>query len=344
MPFPFAYLCDLLDQVTDSLKGGPKVSQQLIKEWFQHHRALVNHEKTDRCALLSCLLPELRTDRKFGIKEAKLKHIVARAWGLGTRERHLTPNKKGKEDFAEAVGRTLNNSVSFLHVLSFHSVCGSLVGGNPSYGCALLMILQPNHPGKCNLTLEVIDKVLEGVASTYRFSCPAVRSLSTGAQAARNEEALREIYRQVTPREAKWLTRMILKDYSPIVLDEHVVYQSCHSLLPCVMKIHDNFAVAMGLLQSHERNSGVIEEPLSRELITTQIKPILGVKVGRQTFLKGRSARDCVDMGYGLMSCEKKMDGEYCQIHVNVENGMAHIQIFSKSKRDSTADRIGVHR
>ena len=114
MPFPFAYLCDLLEQIADSLRGGPKVSQQLIKEWFQHHRALVTHENTNRCALLSSLLPELRTDRMYGIKEVKLEQIIARAWGLGTRRRHLIPSKKkdSPEDFADAVERTLIKAVS----------------------------------------------------------------------------------------------------------------------------------------------------------------------------------------------------------------------------------------
>ena len=207
-----------------------------------------------------------------------------------------------------------------------------------------LIIQQPNEPTKCHLKLETIDRVLERVAANYRFSSPAVRSLSTKEETSENLEALRELYRQVTPREAKWLTRMILKKYEPVVLDTHIVYQGCHKLLPCVMKIHDNFAVAMGLLQSHERNSGVINGILSPEEITTRIKPLLGVKVGRQEFLKGRSAEQCVKMGFGLMSVEQKLDGEYCQIHIDLEKGNdGCIQIFSKSGKDSTEDRAGLH-
>lgn len=41
---------------------------------------------------------------------------------------------------------------------------------------------------------------------------------------------------------------------------------------------------------------------------------------------------------------ETKYDGERAQIHVQVrEGGISHITIFSKSKRDSTLDRWGVH-
>ncbi|KAM0278556.1 hypothetical protein ACHAQH_005124 [Verticillium albo-atrum] len=37
------------------------------------------------------------------------------------------------------------------------------------------------------------------------------------------------------------------------------------------------------------------------------------------------------------------MDGEYCQIHIDLSKGSRNIQIFSKSGKDSTQDRIGVH-
>lgn len=41
---------------------------------------------------------------------------------------------------------------------------------------------------------------------------------------------------------------------------------------------------------------------------------------------------------------ETKYDGERAQIHVSYEeNGEMNIMIFSKSKRDSTMDRIAVH-
>jgi DNA ligase-4 len=40
-----------------------------------------------------------------------------------------------------------------------------------------------------------------------------------------------------------------------------------------------------------------------------------------------------------LMSVEAKVDGEYCQIHVDVSRGRRGVQIFSKSGKDSTEDR-----
>ena len=44
------------------------------------------------------------------------------------------------------------------------------------------------------------------------------------------------------------------------------------------------------------------------------------------------------------MSVERKYDGEYCQIYVGMKGTSPHIQIFSKSGRNPTADRAGVYR
>jgi DNA ligase-4 len=43
------------------------------------------------------------------------------------------------------------------------------------------------------------------------------------------------------------------------------------------------------------------------------------------------------------MSLERKYDGEYCQIHIDITKGQDCIQIFSKSGKDSTIDRAGIH-
>jgi len=44
------------------------------------------------------------------------------------------------------------------------------------------------------------------------------------------------------------------------------------------------------------------------------------------------------------MSVERKCDGEYCQVHIDLSGSGVRIKIFFKSGRDSTVDRIGLHR
>jgi DNA ligase-4 len=152
------------------------------------------------------------------------------------------------------------------------------------------------------------------------------------------------MYRRLSAVEAKWFTRLILKSYQPLVLDPHLIYRLCDSLLPCVLKIQDDFATAISTAQTLRRrllpNAG---RKTPREQIMGTVKPQLGIKIGRQPWIKGRSIKNCLDMGHGRMSVEEKIDGEYCQIHIDPSKGDRCIQIFSKSGKDSTKDRIALH-
>lgn len=70
----------------------------------------------------------------------------------------------------------------------------------------------------------------------------------------------------------------------------------------------------------------------------------VGVKVGRTRFEKARSIKHAVTLIQSRkMSVERKYDGEYCQIHVDRSKMKQQIQIFSKSGKDSTLDRSGLH-
>ena len=96
------------------------------------------------------------------------------------------------------------------------------------------------------------------------------------------------------------------------------------------------------MLQNYRRasSSSTIGADSVEQDFTRYIKPKLGTKVGRQNWFKARSIKHCMDMaGIGRMSVEKKIDGEYCQIHIDPKQGRKGIQIFSKSGKDSTEDR-----
>src|SRR4051794_4551986 len=43
------------------------------------------------------------------------------------------------------------------------------------------------------------------------------------------------------------------------------------------------------------------------------------------------------------MSAERKYDGEYCQVHIDLGENKSGIKVFSKSGKDSSNDRIGLH-
>lgn len=317
MPFPFDTVCDLLQNLESDLKRRRqgKGSTQIVKDWFTEHREEIHRQDVDAVALLSTLLPERRTDRVFSIREKRLESIVAKACGLGTRKtklRRWETDPRAGLDFSECVEEVL--------------------------------ALSPNDEGQL-VTVEEVDAVLHHLAARNKFSSVAVRSsrAAIAPQSCKEDHFLASLFRRLSPRNAKWLCRVVLKNFEPVIVPEYAVYASYHPLLPTVLKIHDNFAVALTLLQQDLRYSETRGVSLNKHDLPRIIKPQFGVKVGRQTWLKARSIKHCLEMGHGLMSCEKKVDGEYCQIHVDLSKGRHHIQIFSKSGKNSTMDRFKLH-
>ncbi|XXG99763.1 exosome 3'-_5 exonuclease subunit ski4 (Csl4) [Hypoxylon texense] len=309
MPFLYRYICDLLQRLEDeSRKAEHKQtpSKAIVEAWFREHRSRLDAPDNDASAILSTLLPERRTDRVYNIQVARLESIIGKALFLGSSRvqelrRYQTPALG--IDLADCIERILERT--------------------------------PNALGKNELTVEEIDDTLSRIAAGCRFSSPSVRALPKVQDA---NQSLANIYRRISPRDAKWFTRLVLKNYQPVAIDEHHVFRYYHFLLPQVMKVRDDITVAGDFLQR------IHKSPNDQSAITSILKPCVGTKVGRQFWLKGRSIKHCLDMSRKRdMSCEQKIDGEYCQIHINLRKPSSPIQIFSKSGKDSTEDRAGLH-
>jgi DNA ligase-4 len=81
-----------------------------------------------------------------------------------------------------------------------------------------------------------------------------------------------------------------------------------------------------------------------RESISPEIRPRVGTMIGLPSFEKARSLKHYCQLADNKeISVERKYDGEYCQIHVWIAGGEPRITIYSKSGRDSTKDREGLH-
>jgi DNA ligase 4 len=105
-----------------------------------------------------------------------------------------------------------------------------------------------------------------------------------------------------------------------------------------MLRVRDDLQIAIDLLQH------VGPSPKDPKVLGSLLKPALGTKVGRQAWLKARSIKNCLDiMGQRQVSCEQKIDGEYCQIHIDLSKPHEPIQVFSKSGKDSTQDRRRLH-
>ncbi|KAH1857987.1 hypothetical protein KXX54_001580 [Aspergillus fumigatus] len=196
------------------------------------------------------------------------------------------------------------------------------------------------------VTVEEIDLALNKIASRCRFSGSRVRRQHSAVDV---EDTLRPLYRRMSSRDAKWLTRMILKSYHPVVLPAKFTMKSFHFLLPHLLLFQDSFDSALKLLASeplcHYPPNPIPE--LAKDLCIQalqHLKPRIGIKIGRPEYHKARSIKHCCQMiGRRRMSVERKYDGEYCQIHIDLTKRPNPIQIFSKSGKDSTDDRAGIH-
>lgn len=324
----FTLFCDLLSNLEAIATRDPPLlpkaaeekSKNEIIQWFRSHRTIIDGHDTHDVALLSSLFPARRTDRVYNLQPPSLTKLLSRCLKIGSsRKKDLERWKQpGCGDLAACVERVLSQAE------------------NP---------LQTSN----EVTITEVDATLTEIASRSNFSGPKIREQHTGASANTVCQDLGDIYVRLQSREAKWLTRMILKDYSPVMLPEGLIFGSFHHLLPTLLKLHDNFEAACTLLKGPEIGQmnpmpGPREAKTQKALAAKVIVPKIGTKVGRPHYIKIRSVKHAMQVAYGrMMTLERKYDGEYCQIHIDLSKKGNKIQIFSKSGKDSTSDRAGAH-
>ncbi|KAI1745948.1 hypothetical protein F4680DRAFT_399772 [Xylaria scruposa] len=316
MPFPYRYICDLLQQLDDEVRKPPAkqtAPEAIVQSWFQHHQPLIHAPGNDACAILSMLLPERRTDRVYNIQAPRLQSVFGKALLLGASRvlelRRWAESGSGVDlgDCVESILRQTPNS----------------------------------RDDTTHLDVDEIDETLGRIAAACRFSSPAVRAVHRTSSVCDTNALLADIYTRLGSRDAKWFTRLVLKNYQPVVMNAHVIFRNYHPLLPQFMKIRDDLSAASAFVQ-HINDGDARLDPLGA--MADDLRPRLGTKVGRQPWFKGRSMKNCMDMARGRdVICEQKIDGEYCQIHIDLRKTRDRIRIFSKSGKDSTADRAGLH-
>lgn len=326
-PVPFDSICALLDDLEKLATRGPrlnsgerrKLTRTIVDAWFKKHRTDIDAPSANVVALLSTLFPERRTDRVYGIQHRRLSTILGKCLLLSKGRQkqldyYLLP---GHGDLADCAERALRD-----------------YDGDKS-------------PRNC-VTVDEIDAMLLKLASLCRFSSPAVRSSSNPTLPQDPDAVLRPVLDRMRSYEIKWIVRLMLKDFSPVVLDFGYVTASCHFLLPGLLKLQESFEAAVALLKGPLKNFHANPDRESQILLKHQaaqlVQPQVGIKLGRPHFHTARSISHCLKLvDKKKWAVERKYDGEFCEVHVDLQNERDRIKIFSKSGKDSTEDRKSLH-
>ncbi|KAF1954123.1 hypothetical protein CC80DRAFT_567917 [Byssothecium circinans] len=291
--------------------------EQTIRKWFKTHRQTLDSPETNGAAILSTLFPHRRKDRVYGLQPPALSKKLLKLLDLNHGNRTLfarwaTDSRRDLGFYAKEATKPWDGS---------------------------LMI-------KRQFSIDRIDKLLTQMAAKYRFSDMAIRKQRDLDMDIDME--LAHILKRLESWELKWLVRLILREYTTIELDEACVFRCYHFLLPDLLKFQNDFDAAFRLLREEFKDYPSVPEPSlersMREEAAGRLKAAIGVKVARPTFHKAWSFKHCLQLvGDRAWAAEVKYDGEYCEIHVNLDSTPDDIKIFSKNGKDATADRALLH-
>ncbi|KIJ55558.1 hypothetical protein M422DRAFT_240172 [Sphaerobolus stellatus SS14] len=206
-------------------------------------------------------------------------------------------------------------------------------------------------------SLQHVDELLDELASLSGFS-----NLGGSRKRIRRPRAaiLRDIYANLDPREAKFMTQIILRDLRPVLYPLSETHTT-RALLQYnttsvqiltkwqVMKTwHTSMAKIYRARASFDEAANVVEALMSNQANATKhdFSPILGVQLEVPKSQKGTKVSHALSFfgGESEVWVETKYDGERMQIHIDLSKDESEqITIYSKSKRNSTQDRMGAH-
>lgn len=325
MAVTFNGICNLLESVEEVAKRRPRLradqekdcTQQVITNWFHQHRQALDDPNTNGAAILSVLLPHRRKDLVYALQPQSLSKKLATLLNFNHGQRALF------ERWSE--GR--------------HGDLGA-------YTAKAMKPWDGTFKSKSAIPIQRVETLLIQLASRCRFSDPATQKQRV--QEFKTDAELKKVINGLDSWEAKWLVRLILREHCTIAWDERLVFSKYHFLLPQLLLFQNDFEAAFSMLRGDLKGYPSVPDPLTEHSMrieaSKQLKAIVGIKVDRPTFYKAWSFSNCIKMTASrAWAAEVKYDGEYCEIHIKLEDAPNEIQIFSKNGKDSTRDRKALH-
>ena len=207
-------------------------------------------------------------------------------------------------------------------------------------------------------SLQEVDALLDELASTSLFSDKSFRdgNTSTSNNKRSKSSILRALYDSLPATDAAYLTQIILKDLRPLLYAPPsantsrvlLAYNTRSKQVLTREQFMKEWDPSGSMIKMYKVRAKLDEAAMGFEAGGTLVPahPCWGVPVEVPKSAKGRSPLHALELldTDGQIWAETKYDGERAQIHVRFcEDGEVKIAIFSKSKRDSTLDRIAVH-
>jgi DNA ligase-4 len=325
MTITFGAICSLLQSVEIATTQLPRLPakeeiesiRQVINSWFSKQRHNIDDPSTNGGAVLSALFPHRRKDRVYGLQTALLANKLATLLAFNHGQKALFDGwKSGK------------------------------IGDLGAYTERAMMPWDGTFTTKRAISIDRVDQLLVQLAAKYRFSDEAIQKRRNCH--VKTDIELKEIFVRLESWEAKWLVRLLLRDHCTIELDEQYFLRRYHFLLPDLLLFQNDFEAVFSMLRGQLRSYPSVPPPSQEKSMRIEaaqlLTPVVGVKVGRPTFHKAWSFKHCSQLvGNRAWAAEVKYDGEYCEIHVDLDSAPNQIKIYSKNGKDATADRQRLH-
>ncbi|KAI4951868.1 hypothetical protein J4E91_003329 [Alternaria rosae] len=325
MTVTFGAICSLLQSVETVTTRRPRLLakqekshiREITSQWFLKQREALDDPDTNGGAVLSALFPHRRKDRVYGMQSPLLAKKLA----------SLLAFNHGQLALFE----------------------GWHTGKYGDLGAYVERAMKPwdgTFASKRAFPIARIDRLLVHLAARYQFSDKVIRKKRISD--FQSDTELKETLVRLESWEAKWLVRLILRDHCTVELDEQFALQRYHFLLPQLLMFQNDFDAVFKMLRGDLSCYPAVPEPSKQRLMridaAQRLRAIVGIKVGRPTFHKAWSFKHCMQLvGQRAWAAEVKYDGEYCEIHVDLDNAPNDIRIFSKNGKDATADRKPLH-
>ncbi|KAL7424949.1 hypothetical protein Q5752_000636 [Cryptotrichosporon argae] len=313
--------------------GHPPASltpSQIFSSWLAHLRhPLPPHTGKQ---LFRLLFPHEGARRRYDLKETRLVAELERVLGVAGLRRWDSVTYTG-EGGTGCLGLEVERAMEARQA-------------GPSTKPAPAAARAQGLGNECALSVSQVDRLLDRLAAS---------PWSQLSQApAPGPDALERLYRDagLSPRALGVLTQIILRDLRPLlcplprapVRNPTAMLRLKTTDAPAQLSLCDAMRCWDRRAPRLYRTKGNIDWCLDGlETGEFRTDPVLGVNIQIPNCQKGRSIEDALRPFLRGAWAETKHDGYRMQIHVDASASPPRIAVFSKSKRDSTQDRLSTH-